>query len=321
MLPRKLLAELRKKRNKTFLVSAHIHLEGDALGSELAMAGLLRSLGKKVIMLNADRVPGEYRFLPGVGSIRNDILSLEYDVAVLVDCSDVSRIGKVRKVLRQDKKLVNIDHHVSNARFADINWVEPRASSTSEMIYELFGALGVKMKKNDALCLYTGILTDTGSFKYKTTSWRTHMIVGELCKHGLDIYGIYRHIYESMSVVTVKSLAKIIGTLDFSKDKKVAWLKVRHALVRKDPNLVEQTDDIIHFARAICGVEVAILFKEIRPGRETRVNFRSTGKADVNALAQIFGGGGHRMASGATIKGRFSDVVRGVVKEAVGRVS
>jgi phosphoesterase RecJ-like protein len=321
MLPRKLLAELRRKRNKTFLISAHIHLEGDALGSELALASLLRSLGKKVMVLNEDRVPQEYRFLPGSGSVRPARGPLDYDVAVLVDCSDVSRIGNVRKVLRSDRKLLNIDHHISNEKFADINWVEPRASSASEMVYELFGALGVRMKKADALCLYVGIMTDTGSFKYKSTSARTHRIAGELCQHGLDVYGIYRRIYESMSPLTVKSLAKIIGTLDFSKDKKVAWLKVSHALLCKDPKLAEQTDDIIHFARAISGVEVAILFKEIRPGRETRVNLRSTGKVNANAIAQIFGGGGHRMASGVTIKGVFADVVRRVVKEAVGRVS
>ncbi len=316
MVPKKLLAELRKKQNKTFLVSAHVHLEGDALGSELAVASLLRSLGKRVIIANEDDAPSEYSFLPGLGAIRHEAVVLDYDAAVLVDCSDVSRIGRAQKCLRPGATLINIDHHISNTRFGDINWVEPAASCACEMVYELYRALNVKIKKDDALCLYTGIVSDTGSFKYKATSWRTHEIASDLLKHGLDVYGIQRRIYESMTPETIKGLGKIIATLNISSDGKVAWLCVRNRLIRRDPSLAEQTDGVIHFARAIAGVEVAILFKETLSNREMRVNFRSTGQADVNKLAQRFGGGGHKMASGATLKGPFKAMVEKVVSEA-----
>lgn len=316
MVPEKLLAELRKKQNKTFLVAAHIHLEGDALGSELAMASLLRSLGKKAVIVNEDKAPEEYSFLPGLSAIRHEAGVPNYDAAVLVDCSDVSRIGRVQKYLKPGRTLINIDHHISNTRFGGVNWVEPGASCACEMVYELYAALGVKVKKNDALCLYTGIVSDTGSFKYKATTSRTHMIASELLKHGLDVYGIQRRIYESMKPETIRGLGKIIATLNISDDGKVAWLSVRNGLIRRDPTLAEQTDGIIHFARAIAGVEVAILFKETVANREVRINFRSTGKADVNRLAQLFGGGGHKMASGATLRGAFKETMAKVVSEA-----
>lgn len=320
MLSKKLLGALRKKQNKVFLVSAHIGLEGDALGSELALASLLKRLGKKVIVLNQDEPPREYSFLPGLGSIRRKVILPDYDVAVLVDCSDISRIGKAAKVLRKDRLLVNIDHHISNTMFGDINWVKPNASCASEMVYELFKALNVKINKNEALCLYTGILADTGSFKYSTTSSFTHLVTSELLKHHLDVYGIYRHINESLDVRTVKALGKVIETLKVGQKGKLAWLEVKNGLIKKEPALAYMTDDIIHFARAIKGVEVALLFKEIKAGREVRVNLRSLGKVDVNKLAGLFGGGGHKMASGCTLKGSLKDVVNRFIAEAQRRI-
>ena len=320
MLPKKLLGALRKKQNKVFLVSAHISLEGDALGSELALASLLKRLGKKVIVLNQDEPPREYSFLPGLGSIRRKVILPDYDVAVLVDCSDISRIGKAAKALRKDRLLVNIDHHISNTMFGDINWVKPNASCASEMVYELFKALNVKINKNEALCLYTGILADTGSFKYSTTSSFTHLVTSELLKHHLDVYGIYRHINESLDVRTVKALGKVIETLKVGQKGKLAWLEVKNGLIKKEPALAYMTDDIIYFARAIKGVEVALLFKEIKAGREVRVNLRSLGKVDVNKLAGLFGGGGHKMASGCTLKGSLKDVVNRFIAEAQRRI-
>jgi phosphoesterase RecJ-like protein len=320
MLPKKLLGALRKKQNKVFLVSAHIGLEGDALGSELALASLLKRLGKEVIILNQDETPMEYSFLPGLGSIRHKANLPDYDVGVLVDCSDISRIGKAAKAFRKDRLLVNIDHHISNTLFGDINWVKPNASCASEMVYELFKALNVKINRAEAICLYTGILADTGSFKYSATSSFTHLAASELLKHDLDVYGIYRHIHESLDAHTVKALGKVIETLKVAQKGKLAWLELKNGLIKKEPALAEMTDDIIHFARAIKGVEVALLFKEIKAGGEVRVNLRSSGRVDVNKLAGLFGGGGHKMASGCTLKGSLKDVVNRFIGEAQRRI-
>ena len=183
MVLKRLLAELRKKQNKTFLVSSHINLEGDALGSELALASLLKRLGKKVFVLNQDSAPAEYSFLPGLKSVIHENSPLEYDVAILADCSDISRIGKITKVIKKDALMINIDHHISNTKFGDINWVEPYASCACEIVYKLFKHLKMKINKAEALLLYTGILADTGSFKYSATSSFTHKVASELLEH------------------------------------------------------------------------------------------------------------------------------------------
>lgn len=320
MISRKVLSEIRKKENKVFLLSAHIHLEGDALGSELALASLLKRLKKKVIVYNEDSPPSEYSFLPYVNSIHCDDPHLDYDVAVFLDCSEISRVGKVHKVLNPKKLLMNIDHHVSNSRFGDVNWVEGSASSACEMVYDLFEGLGVKPNKEESVLLYTGIMTDTGGFKFANTTSKTHQVAAKLLENRLDIYQIHRHIYESMSFETVKFYGKIIQTLKLDKTGKVAWLEIPYSLISKSETLAQQTDSIIHFARCISGVEVALLFKEIHRGKEVRINFRSTGKADVNKIAACFGGGGHKMASGATTKGKLKDVVEKVVAESVKRI-
>lgn len=316
-MPKRLLEEVAKKENKTFLVTAHVHLEGDALGSELAAAQLLRALGKKAVIFNEDAPPEAYRFLPGIQSIRHVFDARPYDVAVFLDCSDASRIGGAhRAVLDAAGTVLNIDHHISNSRFGDVNWVNPKASCACEMVYELFGALGIAVTKSAALALYTGILCDTGSFKYPTTSWTTHLIASDLLRHGLDVYGIHRRLNESMNIAYVRLLGGIIRDIKRSGDGRVAWIEIGAPLLKRHPSLIDKTDEIISYARAIEGVQVALLFKETQARREVRVNFRSTGKADVNRLAQIFGGGGHTMASGATVRGRFREVVGRVVKEA-----
>jgi phosphoesterase RecJ-like protein len=317
MVPQRLRNALRKKENKVFLISAHVHLEGDALGSELAMARLLSSLGKKAVVVNADRPPAEYGFLPGVRSIRSaDRGSFDHDAAVLVDCSDLSRAGRVARLLRPGQSLINIDHHVSNTRFGDVNWVVPRASSACEMVYALYREMGVGIDKASALLLYTGLLIDTGSFRYTNTTPRTHEIAADLMARGrLDVYAIYRALHESRNAALVRALGQAAQTLQTAVQGRIAWVVVKNELLRRDKTIAEQTDEFVHFARSLKGVEVALLFKEIGPG-EVRVNLRSTGRVDVNRIARAFGGGGHQMASGLTGRGPLRKVIREVVREA-----
>lgn len=319
MVLKSLCAALQKKENKVFLVFSHIHQEGDALGSQLAMARLLRALGKKVVVVNEDAPSPEYGFLPGIATVRRLETLPDYDAAVFVDCSDISRIGKIAKHVRRDRPIFNIDHHISNTCFGDINWVCPKASSASEMVYELFLALKVPVTGADALLLYTGICVDTGSFKYATTSSRTHEVAAALMKHKLDVYGIYQKLNEDMEFDSVKAIGKIVKTLQRDKTGRVAWLEVSAALIKKNPTLVERTDDLVFFARAINGVDVALLFKEVKRGREVRVNLRSRRGVDVNAIARVFGGGGHKMASGCTWHGTLREAVTTIVPAVAAR--
>lgn len=315
MIPKKLLAELSKKEYKVFVVSSHIHLEGDAIGSELSMAGLLRQLGKKVYVVNDDDPPPEYLFLPEISSIIRSREYPDYDAAVLVDCSDASRIGRLSKSLKPGKPLINIDHHVSNSRFGTVNWVEPKASSACEMVYALFKALKKPIGKKEGILLYAGLLSDTGSFRYASTSAYTHEAAADLIRRGLDVYGIHQKLYENFSFETMKAVGRAAGNMKKDATGKVAWVEVPLSLLKKYPVLEQQTDELIRGARAVKEADVALLFKQIGK-REVRINFRSRGGLDVNKLAQQFGGGGHPKASGATLHGKLKDVVHKVVTAA-----
>ncbi|MGE5280634.1 MAG: DHH family phosphoesterase [Deltaproteobacteria bacterium] len=312
MVPEKLINALRSARHKVFVVSTHTQPEGDALGAQLALASLLRRCGKKVVCVNQDRPPAEYAFLPDIDRLCRESWPRDYDVCVLVDCSDVTRIGGLRARVRADRLIVNIDHHVSNTRFGGVNWVQPRASSACEMIHALYKAMRVSLRRDEALQIYTGLMTDTGSFRFAGTTARTHAVAADLLRHRLDVAGIYRKVHEELSFAAVVAMGHVVRTLRRSRCGTVAWLTVSRGLLRRFPELVSRTDDLIRFARSIAGVEVAFLFKEVGPG-EVRVNLRSCRGRDVNKIARRFGGGGHPMASGCTVRGTLASAVRRLV--------
>ncbi len=305
------------KKNKSFLITSHLNPEGDALGSELAFYRMLKKLGKEAVIVNEDRLSPEYGFLPGVNSIKTigrGIKNIKFDCFVILDCSDHKRCGQVYNINADRKPVLNIDHHISNEYFADINWVEPAASSCSEMIYKLCKKLRVPLNKQMAMSLYAGILTDTGSFRYRNTAESTHRMAAELLKHGLDVAQIYKNIYENIPVADMKLLTKILPALRCDFKGRVAWFQVKQGLLRDKKISFDLSEHLLSFARAIKGVEVAVLFKEnLGVKNEIRVNFRSRGKVDVNKVAQFFGGGGHKTASGSTVRGRIEEVRRRVL--------
>lgn len=309
------------KRNKKFLITSHTSLEGDALGAQLAFSGLLRRLGKEAIMVNEDALPYGYSFLPGINQIRKfkgskkNMSGIKFDCFAAVDCSDLSRCGEVSKLNAADKTLLNIDHHISNTYFGDINWVEPQASSASEMIYKLYKKLRIPLDKETATLLYVGILADTGSFRYSNTTAFTHQAAAELLKYNLDVVQIYRQVYENIPFPDMKLLSSILIVLRRDAEGKIAWFKVKRSLLKSRKVSVDVTEHVLSFARAIKDVEVAVLFKENLRKNEVRVNFRSQGKVDVNKIAQYFGGGGHRAASGCTIAGNIDQVARRVLRK------
>lgn len=289
------------KRNKRFLISAHVNLEGDALGAELALARLLHKKGKKAFVVNADKSPHMYSFLPGVSSILRPKDNIpDYDVFIAVDCCDKNRLGKVTKLINKNKTTINIDHHRGNDNFADINWVAADVSSASEMIYQLYKQLNVKIDEASALLIYVGILIDTGSFRYSNTNAETHRIAADLLSKNLSANKIYQKIYEANPLEETKALIKIISEFQTDNKSEIAWVEIKSGVLNTIGLKIDLTDNIFNFLRSIDGIEVSIIFKEIN-SRETRVNFRSKGKLDVAKLARGFGGGGHRSASGCSI--------------------
>ncbi len=305
------------KRNKKFLVTTHTNPEGDALGAELAFYRLLKRLGKTATVVNEDDVPYEYNFLPGVKIIKKfkkEQKKIRFDCFVALDCSDLKRTGEVYRINTEHKLTLNIDHHISNDKFADVNWVEPNASSCSEMVFKLYKKLYVPLDKDASLCLYTGIFTDTGSFRYSNTTSFTHKTVAELLRHNLDVPQIYRNIYENIPFADMKLLSKILPRIKRQAQGRIVWFQIGRNILRSKKVSFDLSDHVLSFGRAVKEAEVVVLFKEnLGVRNEVRLNLRSQGRVDVNKIAQFFGGGGHKTASGATVKGSIDEVRRKVL--------
>jgi len=288
------------KENSKFLITSHINLEADALGSELALAKLLKDEGKQVIIVNEDKPPIEYLFLPGIKEIKSPESKFNFDAAFVLDCSELNRCGKVRDLIKE-QFILNIDHHIANKRFGKINWIEPESSSCCEMIYKLYKRFKKPIKRDIAFLLYTGILTDTGSFHYPNVNSFTHRVASELLQFKLPVSDIYHRIYESIPYSDVKLIGEIL--LSLKKDisgEPIFYLKMDKEILKRKISHYDLTENILNFIRSIRRAELVILFKEIKP-TEIRVNLRSQGKFNVAKLAQFFGGGGHRTAAGCTI--------------------
>lgn len=305
------------KKYKRFLISSHVNPEGDALGSELALYFLAKRLGKQAEIVNEDPLPDEYSFFPGKENLRiykPGLKAGNFDCLVLLDCTDISRIGQVQKLNTGDKPLLNIDHHISNKKFGSVNLVDPGASSASELVFELYKEMRVPFDEGSATLLYTGILTDTGSFRYSNTSSATHKAAAELLRHNVNANQIYKNIYENIPFSDIQVLTKALTNIRRESAGKIAWAEVPARLLRHKKLSFDLTDHVLSFVRAIKDTQVAVLFKEnLGERNEIRVNLRSTGLVDVNKVAQAFGGGGHRTASGCTVHGRLADVRKKVL--------
>ena len=295
------------KSSKSFLITAHMNLEGDALGSELATYLLLKKLKKRVVIYNNDSTPGIYEFLPFSRVIKNSVKEDKFDVAMVLDCSDVSRTGEVKDSLNKAGCIINIDHHISNTNFGDINWVEPSSGSAAQMLYHLCDRFKI-MDKNIAMCLYTGIFTDTGNFTYANTDSQTHKIVSSLMKYNLHPHRIYATIHSLCNPPDLNFIGKIISSLKFDPGRKICWATITKW---QDKNY-DLTEVVFSIMRLLKDPEVFLLFKRV-DRHKTRVNFRSRDRVDVNRIAKFFGGGGHKNASGTTIREPLEKAERKVI--------
>ncbi len=296
------------KKYDKFLITAHINPEGDSLGSQLGMKALLDSLGKTAIMVDNDAVPGHYKFLPKAEEISNKLDGkLSFEAAIVLDCPTLKRIGKVQGLIKKGKFIINIDHHISNEKFGDVNWVDPNASSAGEMVYKIYKELGIGLTKETALALYIAILTDTGSFNYDNTSSVTHDIAGELLGYGIDPASVSESVYERRSIADIKLFGLVLSTIKVNREGDVAYLEVTKKILKETGADLIKAEGFVNYARSIDKVKVAIIFKEDADNKIS-VSFRSKGEADVNRIASFFGGGGHVKASGCVVEGTLAEV-------------
>jgi len=302
------------KKYSKFLITSHINAEGDALGSGLALASLLRKLGKQAFIVNRDGVPENYSFLPGAAGIRQSLNKCSFQAAFIIDCADKNRIGSIAKLIDSEKPLINIDHHIDNKKFGKINWVDPYASSTGEMIYRLFKLTRTKLNRKDALNIYTAIVTDTGSFRHSNTTSATLRIASELLRFGIEPAKTYSRVYENNSVENILLVAKIISRLSFGAGNKIAWVKIRTPEFKKIQANHEILDKILDFAKSINTVKIVIIFSQVEKGL-VKLSFRSKSPINVQRIAKIYDGGGHKFASGCTIKGSLKEAESKVLRQ------
>ena len=300
----------------TFLITAHVRPDGDALGSELALYHVLRGMGKNPVVYNQDTTPAVYGFLPGSETIVHSLGAVDgFDAVFVLDCSDISRVGDEQGRIGSIQKIVNIDHHASVGTFSKILLTDSQASSTGEMIHRLLTHMGIRITGDIATNLYTAILTDTGSFQYSNTGSATFRVAGDLVEMGADCRYIAENIYETKSAVQIRLMGKVLDTLQLSERGKVGMVSVTQKMLRKEGALPEHTEGLVDTVRSIQGVEIAVCCYEVSDDR-FKVSLRSKGSVDVEKIAGTLGGGGHRNASACRVEGNF-ETVRGMVLDAI----
>lgn len=293
------------KKHDNFLITSHINLEGDSVGSQLAMANLLKRIGKNYFIFDNDPIPRSFKFLLDGENIKTALnKSDRFDVIIALDCPVIERTGKVAQYFKKAKAIINIDHHISNTNFGDIIWVEPRISSCGEMLYHLYKGFGVKIDKKAALSMYVAILTDTGGFAYENTNYITHRIVSELLKTGIRPLWVGKRLNESKTLNDLRLLNETLKTLKLYYNGQVAALYTSAKMLRRLKLKPASAENFVNYARSINTVKIAIFLLERSDKQgEVHVSFRSKGEVDVNKLASLFNGGGHPNASGCLIKG------------------
>ncbi|HBB66044.1 MAG: hypothetical protein A2X28_07455 [Elusimicrobia bacterium GWA2_56_46] len=299
----------------SFFLAGHLNPDGDTLGSMLAISSVLRRLGKKVYLFSSDPVPENLGFLPHAGSIRIGRVPQKkrFDAAILLECSTPARGGDLSSVLKHAGKVVNIDHHKTSELYGDVNIVEPHSSSTAEIIYRLFYSMNVHITKTEAACLYVGIVTDTGRFHFPATSPRTLEVASRLLETGFKFSRINDLLYASKSAPALKILGRALESLELLSGGRVAVMTLRTSDFTDFDAAPEHTENVINYGMMAPGVKLAVLFRE-EEGR-IGVTFRSRGHADVSSLAKIFGGGGHKNASGCKIKAGMEETRTKVLAE------
>ncbi|OHE23672.1 MAG: hypothetical protein A2X92_04695 [Syntrophus sp. GWC2_56_31] len=303
------ISELIDQR-RSFLITAHERLDGDALGSELALYHMLRQMGKEATIYNQDPTPENYRFFPESDRITSELPPVEsFDAAFILDCSELERVGREAAKIAAIPCLINIDHHFSNGGFFKTRLIDPRASSTGELVCRLLAHLGIAPSREIATCLYTAILTDTGGFRYGNTGRGTLLAAADLVAHGADPQWISENVYETNAPARIHLLTAVLPTLTIDEGGRVGSLTVTQKALAAVRALPEHTEGFADMPRTIRGVDISILYAEL-PDGGFKLSLRSKGNVDVERIARVFGGGGHINAAGCRMEGKIDDIRR-----------
>ena len=298
------------------LLTSHANPDGDAVSSMLALGLALRKINKEIVWLNESPIPAVYRFLPSVNQILQTIdIDQQFDAVVVLDCGDTERIGCPSSIIDRSSLVVNIDHHASNSHFGQLQFIDPKACATTEIIYRLLETMEIPIDRSIATAIYTGILTDTGSFRFSNTNSAAFSICTQMTALGVDPYDIAQHVYGPYPLERIKLLNLALDSIVVSPNRKLSMMTVTQAMLNQTGTQPEDVDGLIHYARRIENVKVAALIQELRNGNEPdglpgqyHISLRSDGTVDVAAIASIYGGGGHSTAAGFGMKATLSEV-------------
>lgn len=291
--------------SKSIVILSHVSPDGDTLGSMLALYSALKQIKsiKKLDAVKSGKTPDIYQFLPFINETKNaqdEELYQNYDLAIAVDCGAIDRLGDSTNLFNNAKKSINMDHHISNPNFADINWIEPKATSTGVLVYKLLKEMNAEITQEMATCLYTTIMTDTGGFKFENINPESFEVCARLLEYGVKPHILYNLCYESKPLPMIMLKAKAINEAVISNDGKIAYSLISRRMIESAGATDDHVEGISEELRQINSVRVALVFKETPKG-DTKVSFRSNGP-DVCEIARFFGGGGHKLAAGCTIQ-------------------
>ena len=302
-------------------LTTHVNADGDGVGSEVALWHLLAARGVAAVIANPTPIPERFAFLVPNGADHSGRAAKEIeaaDVVVVLDISDVGRLGDLQHAIKRSHAVACLDHHVSAGSLPEgPRLVTPEAAATAELVFDLASAVGWPLTPEAARALYVGILTDTGAFRFANTSPRVLRIAGALLERGVDPESIYESVYASAPEGRIRLMAEVLQTLVVEPEVGLAWVTVPPDALRRHKATADDLDGLVEYPRSIAGVRLALLFRTLSHGR-VKVSFRSVGDVDVADLAHRFGGGGHKKASGASLEGSLGEVqerVLGVARE------
>jgi phosphoesterase RecJ-like protein len=298
----------------TICVVGHVRPDGDCIGSQLGLAFALQNAGRKVTCWNEDSMPDKLAFLDPKRLLQKPRSGETFDLVIATDCASFERLGKVGECIQKRKLLANIDHHASNTRYGDVNWISSKEASTGELIYRLLKAGNWPITPRIADCLFTAVSTDTGSFQYPTTRPSTYQVAAHLVERGADLGKICNEVYQSFPLSRVRLLQHLYNKFKLTHDNRTAYFWLKKADYVRTGAGPDDSEGLIDHIRAIQPVVVACVFEELAPDF-TRISLRSKEDAvNVSEIARQFGGGGHPAAAGARIPGRFLTTQRRVLR-------
>ena len=292
---------------RRFVLTSHVRPDGDAIGSQLAMAHALRHLGKEVRIVNRDAAPPPLQVFPGVGDIQiAERVDDPGDCVIVMESGDLSRTGVAGL---EGGFIINIDHHVGNTMFGAVNWFDLSAAACGEMVFDLVRELGVPLTHDIAVHVYVAILTDTGSFHYSNITPRTFEISRLCVEAGVDPAAVASSVFDNNSLGRLRLFGAVLSRMQLDASGRLAMMYVDQRLAAECGGTYEDTEGLINLPLTVKELQAVVFFKELGP-RDWRVSMRSKGAVDINAVAREFGGGGHKNASGCSATGELPDLMR-----------